>query len=83
MVDISSFSEDISGQYNILTRRLLPKTKAWIVNLTKAGNSTDHDLMRRAIEIKNRLGTSLGKFEAIDIAFDKNAVKEENIKVEI
>jgi len=53
-VVIDSYSEAISGQYNILNRRLLPKTKAWIVTLTKADNSTDHDLMRRAIDLKNR-----------------------------
>jgi len=84
-VDSSSFSEEISGQYNILSRRLLPKTKAWIVTLTKAGNSTDHDLMRRAIDIKNRLNTSLVKFEALDFSFEKDVdvdIKVEDIKTE-
>lgn len=83
--DSSGFSEEISGQYNILNRRLLPKTKAWIVTLTKAGNSTDHDLMRRAIDIKNRLAASLGKFEALDFTFDTTTdldIKVEDIKTE-
>jgi hypothetical protein len=84
-VDRFSFSEEISGQYNILNRRLLPKTKAWIVTLTKAGNSTNHDLMRRAIDIKNRLAASLVKFEALDLTFDTSTdldIKAEDIKTE-
>lgn len=84
-VDTCSFSEEISGQHNILTRRLLPKTKAWIVTLTKAGNSTDHHLMRKSIDIKNRLTASLTKFEALDFTFDTSAdieIKVEDVKIE-
>lgn len=77
----TEFSEEIKGQYKILTRRLLPKTKAWIVTLTKAGNSTDHDLMRRVIEIKNLLSQELLKFESFNIPFDLIATEE--VKQEI
>jgi len=83
--DISSFAEEISGQHNVLTRRLLPKAKAWVVTLTKAGNSNDQELTRKVIDIKNRLSSSLAKFESLGLRFDNDdevIVKVEEIKPE-
>jgi len=67
----SDFAEEISGQYNILTRRLLPKADAWLVTLTKAGNSTNQELIRKVLGVKDRLSANLTKFEALNIKFDK------------
>ena len=73
------FAEEISGQHNILTRRLLPKSEAWLVTLTKAGQSTDQDLIRKVLDVKNKLSTYLTKFEALNLNFER--VTEEVVKV--
>jgi len=62
---MTNYSEEISGQQSILVKRFLPKSKAWVLTLTKAGRSVNQDLMSRVIEIKNRLQSSLDKFEAM------------------
>jgi len=84
----SDFAEEISGQYNILTRRLLPKADAWLVTLTKAGNSTNQELIRKVLGVKDRLSANLTKFEALNFKFDKvtdevvEKVKTKDIKTE-
>jgi len=80
--DSSGFAEEISGQHNILTRRLLPKADAWLVTLTKAGNSTNQELMRKVLDVKNRLSANLTKFEALNFNFDRGTEEEVKVKTE-
>jgi len=72
---MTNYSEEISGQQSILVKRFLPKSKAWLSTLTKAGRSVNQDLLSRVIEIKNRLESSLDKFEAM--SFKPQAQKAE------
>ena len=61
------YREEISGQYNILIRRWLPTMQSWVDTLTKAGNRTDHTLLRKCVDHKNKLTKEKIKFEKLNL----------------
>jgi len=63
------FADELQDQYKTLSRRLLPKVLSWIDSLTRAGDRTDHQLLRRLVEIKNQLNDKKSHFEKL--GFDK------------
>ena len=77
---LANYQEEVEGQYNVLVRRLLPKVQAWTVTLTKAGNLADSDLLRQAVEHKQKLTESLHKFEKFNIAFKKENSDDQLVK---
>jgi len=78
--DLENHQEEVEDQYNILTKRLLPKVQAWTVTLTKAGNLTDSNLLRQSVDIKNKLTESLQKFEKFKINLSKEKSNDQEAK---
>jgi len=61
----------LCDQYNVLYKRLIPMCKAWTVTLTKAGRHTQHDLLRKCVEMKRTLDSVFEEIVKLGINFDK------------
>ena len=68
--------ENLKDQYAVLTSRLLPLVKKWVVVLTKAGNDDSQDLLRKAIDLKAGLERAEAKAKSLgDEVVTKKAKK--------
>jgi len=63
---VSNLTEELAGCVAVFKRRFLPKSKDWCVTLTKAGQSSDQDLLRKAVEVKAKLCEYFEKIEQFD-----------------
>ena len=61
----SALLENLRDQYLILTNKLIPLAKKWIVILTKAGNEDTRELLKPAIDLKVRLEQTEVKAKAL------------------
>jgi len=61
------YQEELGGHYSILTKRWLPTLLAWVETLTRAGNKTDHELLRKCVDQKNTLTQEKLKFEKLNL----------------
>ena len=61
----SALLENLRDQYLILTNKLIPLAKKWIVILTKAGNEDTRELLKSAIDLKVRLEQTEVKAKAL------------------
>ena len=61
----SALLENLRDQYLILTNKLIPLVKKWIVILTKAGNEDTRELLKPAIDLKVRLEQTEIKAKAL------------------
>lgn len=67
------YQEELGGHYSILTKRWLPTLRAWVETLTKAGNRTDHELLRKCVDQKNALTQEKLNFEKLNLLTEKSA----------
>eukprot|EP00088_Acartia_fossae_P045329 TRINITY_DN4876_c0_g1_i5.p1 TRINITY_DN4876_c0_g1~~TRINITY_DN4876_c0_g1_i5.p1 ORF type:complete len:613 (-),score=108.34 TRINITY_DN4876_c0_g1_i5:378-2216(-) len=61
----------LCDQYNVLYRRYIPLCKTWTVTLTKAGRHTQHELLRKCVEIKRNLDSLFETIVNLGINFEK------------
>ena len=61
------YQEQLCGQYSILTKRWLPTLLSWVDTMTKAGNRTDHELLRKCVDLKNALTQEKLKLEKLNL----------------
>lgn len=57
------FKEELEGYYNELLKKFLPQINWKLDTLTKAGNRTDQDLLRKCVDIKTNLVHKKTQFE--------------------
>ena len=67
------YQEQLGGQYSILTKRWLPTLLSWVDTMTKAGNRTDHELLRKCVDLKNALTQEKLKIEKLNLPAEKSA----------
>ena len=60
------YQEQLGDQYSILTKRWLPTLLSWVDTMTKAGNRTDHELLRKCVDLKNALLQEKLKLEKLN-----------------
>ena len=68
--------ENLKDQYTILQNRLLPKVKKWTITLTKSGTSEATGILKKAIDIKERLEVIENK--ASSLGMDLCTTKDNN-----
>lgn len=71
--DEKPYQEELSGHYSVLTRRWLPTMQSWVDTLTKAGSRTDHQLLMKCVDHKNKLALEKVKFEKLNLITEKPA----------
>jgi len=81
--DFSAYSEDLAGQYNILVKRLVPKSEGWVSSLTRAGSVCSSSMMTRALVARDSLQRALKRIEKLGIQLVENAESEEEISSKI
>ena len=67
------YQEELIGHYSILTKRWLPTIQSWVDTLTKAGNRTDHQLLAKCVDHKNKLTQEKIKFDKLNIVTENSA----------
>ena len=66
------YQEEITGHHSILMKRWLPTTKSWLDTLTKAGSRTNHQLLRKCVDLNHRLTQEKSKFEKLNLDLVKS-----------
>jgi len=74
--DLSAYSEELAGQYNILVKRLVPKSEGWVSSLTRAGSVCSSSLMTRALVARDGLQRALKRIEELGIQLVENSEAE-------
>jgi len=64
------YKDNVLDHYALLIKRWLPKVQSWVDTLTKSGNRTNHELLRKSVDLKNLLSEKKRMFETLDICFD-------------
>jgi len=61
----------VCDQHNVLAKNLIPLSKKWTVTLTKAGRHTNHELLRKCVELKKALDAVFADIVKLDINFEQ------------
>ena len=69
--DEKLYQEELSGHYSVLTKRWLPTMQSWVDTLTKAGSRTDHQLLMKCVDHKNKLTQEKMKFEKFNLTTEQ------------
>ena len=72
------YKDNVMDHYALLIKRWLPKVQSWVDTLTKSGNRTNHELLRKSVDLKNLLSEKKRMFETLDICFDHSDPVIEN-----